>query len=377
MTRLKDSPCLGATKLNLSEQETREVLITGAGGFVGGRVTEMAYLSGFARVRAGLRRWSSAARIARFPVDMKLCDVLNREQLSRSIKGCDAVVHCAVGGRDVIVEGTSNALDVALKFGVKRFIHISSAVIYGKASGEIDETFPPRSMGDGYADAKIDAEKICWEYEAKGLPIVILRPSIVYGPFCNQFTVGIAEQLCGGELGDMKTTGEGFCNLIYVDDLVYSIFLSIRLEQAVGQTFNVNGPDQLTWNDYFKEFGAMLGIPNVKSVSRTESKVKSTILGLLKPAASYVGQHYGDAILRTGRTLGVERRIEGIRSFLKTTPSSYDLGLFSRKAYYSYAKAARILGYAPRFTISKGLSLSVSWLAHEGYLKRFQQDTNL
>jgi NADPH:quinone reductase-like Zn-dependent oxidoreductase len=40
---------------NASEQETRKVLVTGAGGFVGGRVVEMAYLSGFAKVIAGLR----------------------------------------------------------------------------------------------------------------------------------------------------------------------------------------------------------------------------------------------------------------------------------------------------------------------------------
>jgi len=357
--------------LNASEQETRKVLVTGAGSFIGGRVVEMAYLSGFAKVISGLRRWSSAARIARFPVDIKLCDVLDPEQLAESMKGVDAVVHCAVGDRQVTVEGTNNVLSAAYGVGVKRVVHMSTAEVYGNVRGEVDETFPCTSMKDEYGDAKIEAERICWEYYAKGLPVLVLRPSIVYGPFGTQFTVRLAQRLCEGRLGDMKDSADGLCNLVYVDDLVYCIFRSIRSDRSVGQAFNVNGPDKVTWNDYFREFAATLGIQKLKEIKPTESRVKSTAHDLLQPVAAFVGGHYGGTILRTGRKLGLEKRIEKLRSFLKATPTNFELQLYRRKAYFPYAKAANMLGYSPRYDMASGLKLCVKWLAHEGHLQRW------
>jgi nucleoside-diphosphate-sugar epimerase len=353
------------------------MLVTGAGGFVGGRVVEMTHLAGFAKVRAGLRRWNTAARVARFGVDMQLCDVLKPEQLATNMTGMNVVVHCAFGDRDVIVKGTENVLDAAYKNGVKRFVHISTAEIYGNVSGDVDETFPYSSMNSSYADAKIEAEQLCWEYAKKGLGVTVLRPSIVYGPFGNLFLVKIAERLYTGALGDMKDTADGICNLIYIDDLVRCIFLSIINERAVGQAFNVNGPDKVTWNDYFVQLGRALNISKLNDLNRKETKAKSTALSLIKPAATYLGKHYGESILRMGRRLGVEGRVERIRSFLNTTPSMFELGLYSRKAYYSYKKAATILGYSPRYDLLTGTGLSVQWLLHEGYLQRFGVDSEL
>jgi len=377
MLQLSGLTCRGSTILNASEREAGAILVTGAGGFVGGRIVEMAHLSGFAKVRAGLRRWNSAARVARFAVDMQLCDVLDQEQLERNMKGMDAVVHCAVGRRDVIVNGTANTLDSAYRLRVRRFVHVSTAEVYGRVSGEIDENYPCTSMKDEYADAKIEAEKLCWEYQSKGLPVVILRPSIIYGPFSNGYTVRIAERLCAGGLGDMKDTADGYCNLVYVDDLVYSIFLSITNSRAVGEAFNINGPDRVTWNNYFKQLAAAVRIPELKDLGKTDSKLRSTALSLLKPAANFVGEHYGDLILRTGSKLGLEKKVERIRSFLNTTPSNFELGLFGRKAYYSYEKAAKMLGYSPRYDLSRGIELSVKWLLHEGYLQELATNSTL
>ena len=52
------------------------VLVTGAGGFIGGWIAEAFHLAGWADVKAGIARWSSAARIARFPLDIVQCDVM-------------------------------------------------------------------------------------------------------------------------------------------------------------------------------------------------------------------------------------------------------------------------------------------------------------
>jgi nucleoside-diphosphate-sugar epimerase len=153
--------------------------------------------------------------------------------------------------------------------------------------------------------------------------------------------------------------------------MVRSIFYAIKDSRAVGQAFNINGPDKLTWNEYFRELAAALKMPAIKDLKATESKIRSAALGVLKPAALFAGGRYGDLILRLGSRLGLESRIERIRSFLRTTPSNFELELFSREAHYSYEKAADSLGYCPRYDLQKGVELSAKWLSHEGYLERF------
>ena len=76
------------------------------------------------------------------------------------------------------------------------------------------------ATGGEYGDSKIDAEKLCFEYLAKGVPITILRPSIIYGPFSNTWVVRTAQRLQSGNWGVFDKYGNGICNLIYVDDLV-------------------------------------------------------------------------------------------------------------------------------------------------------------
>ena len=106
----------------------KTVLVTGAAGFIGGRVVETLCLSGSANVRAGIRRWSSAARIARFPVEIVLCDIMDEEQVAQAMAGATSVIHCAkASNRDVIIQGTNNLLDAALRLDVERFVHLSTA----------------------------------------------------------------------------------------------------------------------------------------------------------------------------------------------------------------------------------------------------------
>ena len=198
------------------------ILVTGAGGFIGGSLVEAIYLSEFANVRAGVRRWSSAARVARFPIDIVLCDIMQPNQVAKAMEGVKAVVHCAYNdSREVIVQGTQNMLEAAQRSGVKRFVYLSTAEVYGTdVSGQIDEMFPYQYTGREYTDSKIEAEKLCWEFYGKGLPLTILRPSIVYGPFSKSWLVRMAQRLLSGKWGMFENYGDGNCNLVYVDDLV-------------------------------------------------------------------------------------------------------------------------------------------------------------
>ncbi|MDX9762683.1 MAG: NAD-dependent epimerase/dehydratase family protein, partial [Desulfomonilia bacterium] len=164
-----------AARGGLQVRKPGRILVTGATGFIGGRIVEMAHLAQGARypVRAGVHQWSSAARLGRFPVETVSLDLTDPVRIEHALEGVTHVVHCAKGSPEVTVQGARNLLDASLKKGVSHVIHLSTADVYGDAAGIVDENSPYHYTGNPYNRMKIDAEKICWEYREKGLPITI------------------------------------------------------------------------------------------------------------------------------------------------------------------------------------------------------------
>jgi nucleoside-diphosphate-sugar epimerase len=346
-----------------------KILVTGAGGFIGGWIVETLWLRGFKDVRAGVRRWSSAARIGRFPVEIVLCDVMDKKQVEQATEGLDAVIHCAVGPGDVIVKGTENVLMASQRHGVKMFVHLSTIDVYGTATGDVDETTPYQYTGNAYGDSKIEAEKLCWEYITKGVPTVVLRPTIVYGPYCKLWIMKYADRLLSGKWGVFKGFGEGTCNLVYVQDLVSAIFLSLDSEKAIGEAFNINGPDLITWNEYFRRFNDALGQPPLAEIEFGRAKLSSNLITPVKVTARFVLQRYAPTVTRIYQKSGVAQRLmKRAERRMITTPGKQELLQFSRKARYSISKAESVLGYTPKFGIDAGLELSARWLDHETLL---------
>jgi nucleoside-diphosphate-sugar epimerase len=343
------------------------ILVTGASGFIGGWLVETLHLNGSVEVRAGIRSWSSAPRLARFPVEMVFCDVMDKAQITQAMAGASIVIHCATGLRDVIVQGTKNMLEVALKLGVKRLVHLSTTAVYGYANGEIDETSPFQSMGWEYGDAKIEAERLCWEYYEKGLPLTVLRPPIVYGPFSEDRIIRLAQKLQSGNWGIFEGYGEGMCNLVYVADAVSGILLAARHEQAVGEAFNLNGPEVITWNQYFQRLNAALGLPELKMMSPSASRLRTAIMQPVKSSAKFALNHFEGPLKKLyERSREARAVMRFTEKSIKTTPTSAELNLYNRRAVILTSKAREMLGYNPRFDVDAGLRLSVSWLNHLG-----------
>jgi nucleoside-diphosphate-sugar epimerase len=347
------------------------ILVTGGGGFIGNRFVEVIHLTRFGRVRVGVRRWAGAARAARFPIDIVLCDVLDVAQLAAAMDGVDVVVHCAVGDERVIVEGTRNVLEAAARNQASRVLHISTAEVYGSdVSGRVDESRPCTTAGSAYANAKAQAERLVEEYGARGLPVTVFRPSIVYGPWSEQWTAALAERLRSGHWRRYARYGEGECNLVYVDDLVAVALSSIRSDNAVGQAFNVGGPDRVTWNEYFDRFNRAMSLPPLEVRSAGRAKVKSIAAGAVRTAAHVLlARHRTTLQGLSDRGGWVSAGMKGIKRWAHTSPSSTELEhLYSRKAVYDWSKARELLGYRPAFDLDRGLRLSVDWLRYAGLL---------
>ncbi len=350
----------------------RVILVTGGGGFIGGRFAEVIHLTGFGRVRVGVRRWGGAARAARFPVDIALCDVLDSRQVADAMKGVDVVIHCAVGDKQVIVEGTRNVLEAAARAGVSRVIHLSTAEVYGPAvSGRVDETRECAPSGSAYGDAKILAEAVCRDHCSRGLPVTIFRPSIVYGPWSDVWTGELAERLQSGHWGRYARYGDGICNLVYVDDLVAIALSSIHQETAAGEIFNVGGPQTPTWNEYFDRLNAAMGLPPLGVRSAPSAKATSLVTTAVRAAAQAGFACCGGTLRKLYERGGwPAATMKRVKRWLNTNPSPHELeGLYSRNAIYDWSKAQRLLGYRPTFDLDLGLRLSVDWLRYAGLVQ--------
>jgi nucleoside-diphosphate-sugar epimerase len=244
------------------------VVVTGAGGFLGCRTAELLHLSGRWNVRAVVQRASSAARLARWPLEIVLGSVLSPVDMRRAMNGCDAVVHCAVGTSwppesafQVTVKGTRVTADAALAAGVRRFVHISSMAVHGDSvPRRLDEEVPLASgSGYGYSRAKYLAEQQLMKVTASGLPAIALRPARIYGPFSKTFTVRPLIALRSGQLvlaGDAESPS----NMVYVDNVVEAILRSLDAPASEnGQAFLISEPDQRSWKQFFGFFADAIG----------------------------------------------------------------------------------------------------------------------
>ena len=348
--------------------ELRKVLVTGAGGFIGGRAVEILHATGRWRVVGGLRRWSSGARIGRFPVDLTLCDVTSPASVRSAMNGVSHVVHCAVGGRDVTVEGTRNVLEAARTAGVQRLVHVSTIDVYGGEDGEMRETQPLRRTGALYGDTKIEAEEAC-QAAAAGLNISIIRPTIVYGPFSNLWTVEFAERLQRRPWTLPRERASGVCNAVYVDDVVQGILLGLDHPAAVGQAFNINGAEAPTWFEYFTALNQHMGLPPIEAESSTRAFLHAWVTKPIRDGAKFALRRFKPQITALyQRSALAKKAMKRTEAMLRAAPTPGEFRLYGRSATYPITKAQQLLGYRPRFPLDEGLRLSAAWLRHHGYI---------
>ncbi len=359
-----------STPLAPASEHPLRVLVTGAAGFLGARVVEAMSLSEFAKPVAAIRQWSRASQVACHPVEVVLCDIMNPEQVDAAVKGVDAIVHCAyTDDRETIVEGTRNLLEAAVRHRIQRFVYLSSAEAYGSdQEGIITESTEAKPTSGSYGDWKLAAEQLCQQYHDRGLKPTILRPSLIYGPFGTSWSVNVAKRLQSGKWGLFDGLGEGIANLVYVDDLVQAIFLSLVKDQAQGETFNVNGPDRPTWNTYFQKLNDALELPPLQRISPTKSQFRTRVMGAVGSVTSFFKAKFEDRLmeiyLRGGFASRLMKRLKGE---LDSTPSTGELNdLYSRKANYGDHKSYQLLGYSPRFDLNKGIQQTIDWMVlHE------------
>jgi UDP-glucose 4-epimerase len=356
----------------LTRDPAGTILVTGAGGFVGGTLVEALHFAGGYHVHAGIARWSSAPRIARLPATLTQCDVLKPDELTKAFTGMDYVIHCAAGeDPSIIIDGTKNILRAAARAGVRRVVHISSVAVYGEATGEIgEETEPPPGTLSAYGAAKAVAEALCKD-AGRYLDVVVMRPSLIYGPFSARWTMLYALRLKSGRWKQLGALGEGKCNLVHVHDVARYAISAVRQDGVVGEIFNINGPEVVTWNDYLERFNYQLGMPAMPSQTTGRTRVAVGAMRPIRTIGKYALKRHAPQLLwLSHRSDGLKRLMQQVELMLKCTPNQDELTLFRLDAHYLTGKAERAFGFRPRIGVDEGLAMSVAWLNHMGEAAR-------
>lgn len=243
------------------------VLVTGGTGFIGGRLVERLCLEHGANVRVLVRRFGrAAARIGRLPVQLISGDVSNPADVLSGMQGCAYVFHCAYaneGGEKaqhrINVGGTRAVLTAARRVQPRRVVHVSTMAVYGHNTDPVlTENAPYGNSSDPYGRTKRLAEKLALAESARhAIPVTVVQPSIVYGPYGGAWTYGPLQRLRANRLY-LPRQGMGICNLVYVDDVVEAMLLCATHSAAVGERFLVSG-QAITWRAFYAYFEAMLG----------------------------------------------------------------------------------------------------------------------
>ncbi len=321
------------------------VLVTGGAGFIGGRLVESLLTRG-EEVRVLDQRASAATHLAKRGAELEVANILDRGAVKAALQGCDRLFHTAAlfemwhpdrrAYYDVNVGGTTNVLEIALEMGVERVVHTSSAVTIGETHGQVgDEGTAHR----GYFLSQYERSKYLGEQAAlgmgeRGLSVVCVNPTSVYGPGQTKHMTGALIRFLNGQLPGVVDTR---LNFVYVDDVVEGHLLAMERGEA-GQRYLLGGENAslvefLTW------------AAEIVGVRRRPRTIPPSLL------------------TSTASLLGAVSKITGRRPWVSPDEARTALHSFT----FNNHKARKELGL--QFTpLKEGLERTVSWLREEGLI---------
>jgi farnesol dehydrogenase len=246
--------------------------ITGATGFIGNRLTEELLKDG-SEIHILGRSKKKVDVLYGKQVDYFEGDLLDFDVIRGAMKGCDSVFHLAALAQlwskdktesyNANVIGTKNILEAALLNKIRRVVFTSSAATLRPSAGNevVDETFPlPAEYLTDYEKTKAGAEQLCYEYCKKGLEVVIVNPSRVYGPGemnkSNSVTILINRYISGNWRaipGDGKAIG----NYVFIDDVVQGHIQAMK-SGIPGEKYILGGIN-VSFNQFFNTLCSVSG----------------------------------------------------------------------------------------------------------------------
>ncbi len=323
--------------------KNKKVLVTGATGFIGGRLAQLLDSQEGAIVTGLGRSLNKVPFLKDTNVNLVAVDLFDEAAMLEALTGQEILFHVAgwVGKGDfddayhVNVTATENVLRQAAKAGIKRVVHVSTVGAYGPPRSDwMDETqILDVDQHDVYGRSKaigeIKATKLANEL---GLDIAIVRPAMVYGPRAYSWTLGLYRMVKKGVpvlFGD----GKGHAQPVYIDNLVDQMILLATHPQAIGEAFNACDPP-VDWFTFWGYYGHMAN-RKPRQIPMWIAKIFAVISDAFK---------------------------------LPLPLSRVRLKIYVRELVYSMEKSKELLGYYPRIDLAEGMKRSEAWLRQEGHI---------
>jgi nucleoside-diphosphate-sugar epimerase len=338
-----------------------KALVTGATGFLGRRLVRHLLADGH-EVRclvrptsdlAGLRQDIDPQQTARLEIAQGNLGKIDRSP--EVFENCDVVYHVAAaltGPAAVLfldnVVATRKLMEVVSRSNVRRFVLVSSLAVHGvsrlKTGAVLDETCPldPEAyQRDAYTYSKIVQEQAAWESHAQGrLPLVVVRPGVIYGPGRDCLTNRVGLRL--GRLV-LRMGGRQVLPYIHVDNCAQALVLAGTVPGIEGQSFNLVDDDPPTGRQLLKRYQREVGRVHVVPVAH-----------FAIPPLSCLSEWYHR--WSQGQLPAVLTRYKSRAQWLRLR--------------YSNARAKAVLGWKPETGFEEGLQETFAWLREQQAAKR-------
>jgi acetylornithine/succinyldiaminopimelate/putrescine aminotransferase/nucleoside-diphosphate-sugar epimerase len=327
-------------------------LVTGATGFIGGRLARRLVDEG-RPVRCLVRRSSDTSRLERLGVELAVGDLTDAPSLERAADGAGYVFHCAALVSDwattreitqTNVVGTRNLIEASIAATVRRFVHFSTTDVYGHPdAAAVDETYASSRFSNWYAQTKLAAEReLRRAHAADDLDIVVLRPATVYGPGSTD-VVGEIARAIGRRSMLLIDGGRAIAGLCFIDNLLDAAVLALEHDAAPGRAFNISDGLDITWREFTDGLADGLGY----------SKVRWSVPYWIAHGVGF-SLESGYRLMR--KTTGMDAPVLLSRQAVQVLGRNQD---------FSNRTARALLGWEPRVDYSSGLEATVAWLRTE------------
>ena len=321
------------------------VLVTGASGFLGGRIAQLLAKRGV-EVRALVRHGRDMPHLTGTQVQIQSGDLSDPNSLSRAVIGVSHVIHCAACSTDWApwpvffesnVTGVENLVRAAARQPrLERFLHVSTTDVYGYPESPCDESHPLTDVALPYNRSKCMGEQLIWDGAKEfGLPLTVVRPATIFGPRGKAFVIDIARLIRQQTMAviDGGRVPGGFC---YVDNAANGIIQAATHPSTEGQAYNLTDGTGVTWRRYVDTLADALG--ERRPWINLPSKV----------------------------AFATARAFETAHRFLRLSGNPlltrHAVFLLSRNQEYPIQKAQRDFEFSPEISFEEGMARSAAWL---------------
>ena len=247
------------------KDEISTALVTGARGCVGSFLIQQLLRDGYSVIAVARKGPEIQSLAGKNNLALRQGDLSDPAFAASCLEGVDAVFHPGIhaDGKPLYgapgpspVPATLTLYRLAREKRIKRFILITSASLYGRHHGPVNEEMALEAR-DEYEETLIELESLVLEEALPGLPsVTVIRPASVYGPGC------MASMACLATLPPLVRTlgpyyiplsGGPRASLVHGDDVARAAVFLLLQPKAYGGVFNVAGKDPMPFGQFLNE----------------------------------------------------------------------------------------------------------------------------